>query len=117
MVRPAESRGPVALALVTGLSLSRITLLLFLTFQAADGLMTYGAASLFGPVVEGNPLIAAWMDVLGVGPAVFLAKVVSSAGGILLYYRGVHAWLGLVTVFYAFGAVIPWLHVLSAGLL
>ena len=72
MVRLADSRGPLALALVTGLSLSRITLLVFLTFQAADGLMTYGAASLFGAGVEGNPLIATWMHVIGVGPALFL---------------------------------------------
>lgn len=113
MVRLADTRGPFALALVTGLSLSRITLLVFLTFQAADGFMTYGAASLFGAGVEGNPLIATWMHVIGVGPALFLAKLVASAGGILLYWRGVHVWLGLVTVFYAFGAVIPWLRVIS----
>jgi hypothetical protein len=116
MVRPADATSPAVLAIVTGLSLSRITLLLFLIFQAADGLMTYGAASVFGAGVEGNPLIATWMQLVGVGPAVFLAKLVSSAGGLLLYWRGVHGWLGAVTVFYAFGAVIPWLHVLSVGL-
>ena len=64
-------------------------MLVFLTFQAADGLLTYGVASLFGAGVEGNPLIATGMQIVGVGPALFVAKIASAAGGILLYVRGV----------------------------
>ena len=108
-----EARHPIVAAQAGGLSFTRLTLLLFLVFQAADGLMTYGVASLFGADVEGNPLIATWMQIVGVGPAVFIAKVASAAGGILLYVRGVHFWLAACTVFYAFGAVIPWLRVLA----
>lgn len=111
---PAEPRPRTVMAWASSLSPSRLTLLLFLTFQAADGLMTYGVASLFGAAVEGNPVIATWMQILGVGPAVLLAKLASSAGGILLYARGVHFWLAACTAFYAFGAVIPWLRVLAA---
>ena len=95
------------------MSLPRLTLLLFLTFQVADGLITYGAATLFGTAAEGNPIIAAWMRMVGIGPALLLAKLASCAGGVLLYWRGVHGWLAAVTVLYAVGAVIPWLHVLS----
>jgi hypothetical protein len=108
-----EPPHPIGIAVASGLSFSRLTLLLFLTFQAADGLMTYGVASLFGAGVEGNPIIATWMHIIGVGPAVFVAKIASAAGGILLYVRGVHLWLAACTVFYAFGAVIPWLRVLA----
>jgi hypothetical protein len=48
-----------------------------------------------------------------VGPTLVLAKLASSAGGILLYWRRVHLALAAVTAFYAFAAVIPWLSVLS----
>ena len=98
------------------MSTSRLTLLVFLTFQAADGLMTYGAASLFGPSAEGNPIIAAWIQLLGPGPAILAAKVMASAGGVLLYRRGVHTWLTAVTLLYAFGALLPWLYVLGRGI-
>lgn len=111
-----EPRDPIGLAVARGLSLSRLTLLVFLTFQAADGLMTYGVASLFGAGVEGNPLLAVSMQIVGVGPALFIAKIASAAGGILLYLRGVHFWLAACTAFYAFGAVIPWLRVLAFNL-
>ena len=116
MVRPAAPRERAHVPLPTGLSPARLTLLLFLAFQLADGALTYGAASLFGTTAEGNPIIATWMHILGIGPALVLAKVGSAAAGILLYSRGVHVALAAVTAFYAFGAVIPWLHVLSAGL-
>ena len=113
MDRPAHRRDYIPVPSLLGLSLSRLTLLLFLAFQAADGLITYAVASLFGPGVEGNPIIAVWMQVLGVGPTLVLAKLASSAGGILLYWRRVHLALAAVTAFYAFAAVIPWLSVLS----
>ena len=115
MGRPADRRDYNPVATLLGLSLSRLTLLLFLAFQAADGLMTYGAATLFGTAAEGNPIIATWMHILGVGPALFLAKLVSAAGGVLLYCRGVHLALAAVTAFYAFGAVIPWLSIFAAS--
>jgi hypothetical protein len=112
---PADApRHPMVPILADSLSFSRLTLLVFLTFQAADGLMTYAVASQFGAGVEGNPLIATWMHLVGVGPALLLAKIASAAGGILLYMRGVHFWLAACTAFYAFGAVIPWLRVLAA---
>jgi hypothetical protein len=95
------------------MSVPRLTLLLFITFQAADGLITYSVASLFGTAAEGNPIIAVWMQILGIGPALLLAKLMACAGGVLLYRRGVQTPLALVTALYGFGAIIPWLRVLS----
>ena len=115
-MRPSDPRDCGVLASILSFSLPRLTLLLFLTFQAADGLMTYGATTVFGIAAEGNPIIATWMQIFGVGPAVFGAKAASAAGGILLYWRGVHLWLAAVTAFYALAAVIPWLRLLSAGI-
>lgn len=40
------------------MSLPRLTLLLFLTLQLADGAMTYGAATVFGTSAEANPILA-----------------------------------------------------------
>jgi hypothetical protein len=97
------------------MSLSRLTLLLFVTLQVADGLITYGAASLFGTAAEGNPILAGWMHILGIGPAILLAKLAACAAGVLLYWRGVQTALAALTVLYAFGAVIPWLRILSTS--
>ena len=112
MVRPVEPCDRLH-APSGGVSFARLTLGVFLVFQAADGAMTYGAAMLFGTIAEGNPIIVTWMHIVGVGPALLLAKVGASAAGILLYLRGVHAPLAGVTAFYAIAAVIPWLRIFS----
>jgi hypothetical protein len=95
------------------MSLSRLTLLLFLTFQVADGAITYGAASIFGTPAEGNPILATWMQIAGIGPTLIVAKLLACGGGLLLYYRRGHLVLGALTISYAFGAVLPWLRMLS----
>lgn len=95
------------------MSLSRLTLLVFLTFQIADGAMTYGAASIFGAHVEGNPILATWMHVAGIGPTLLAAKLLACGCGILLYYRRGHVWLAALTLSYGLAAVLPWLRALS----
>jgi hypothetical protein len=95
------------------MSFSRLTLLLFLTFQIADGAMTYGAASIFGAQAEGNPILSTWMHIAGIGPTLVIAKLLACGCGIFLYYRRGHIVLALLTVSYGFGAVLPWLHALS----
>ena len=96
------------------MSLSRLTLLVFLTFQIADGAMTYGAASIFGPPAEGNPILATWMQIAGIGPTLVVAKLLACSCGLLLYYRRGHVALAALTVSYGFIAVVPWLRTLSA---
>jgi hypothetical protein len=96
-------------------SLTRLTFSVFLVLQAADGLMTYGAASVFGAAAEGNPFLALWMESFGIGPALLAAKLLACACGLLLYWRGVHRPLAVLTALYTFGAVIPWLYLLASG--
>ena len=90
---------------------SRLMLLLFLTVQGFDGLFTYIAVHAYGVHAEGNVLIATWMALVGPGAALFGAKVVAGACGLLLYARGLHRTLSLLTILYVIGAIGPWLMV------
>jgi hypothetical protein len=96
------------------MSLPRLTLLLFLTFQIADGIITYAATSVFGTLAEGNPILVTWMHVVGIGPTLLGAKLLACAGGYLLYTRRVNVGLAALTLWYAIAAVIPWLRELSS---
>ena len=91
----------------------RVVLLLFLAAQVGDGLLTYMAVSALGVGVEGNILLATWMGFIGLAPALLGAKVLAAGCGVLLYLHGVHRALALLTAFYAFGAVGPWMLVLG----
>lgn len=93
--------------------LPRVILLLFLTAQAFDGLFTYTAVHAYGLHAEGNLLISTWMSLVGPAAALFGAKTVASACGILLYVRGMHRTLSLLTMLYGVGAVGPWLIVFA----
>jgi hypothetical protein len=91
--------------------LSRVMLPLFLATQAFDGVFTYTAVNVYGLHAEGNILIATWMALVGPAAALFGAKTVASACGILLYLRGMHRTLFLLTILYAIGAIGPWMMV------
>jgi hypothetical protein len=91
---------------------SRVILLLFLAAQAFDGVFTYAAVQAHGLSAEGNVLLATWMALVGPAPALVGAKMLAGACGILLYLKGVHKTLAVLTAFYALGAVGPWLVVL-----
>lgn len=90
---------------------ARLVLLLFLIAQGFDGLFTYVAVRALGVGIEGNGLLAAMMAGVGALPTLFAAKVMAAAAGVLLYVRGWHGVLALVTVLYAVAAIGPWLVV------
>ena len=90
---------------------SRVMLLLFLTAQGFDGLFTYTAVHAYGLHAEGNILIATWMALVGPAAALFGAKAVACACGTLLYTRGMHRTLSLLTIIYVVGAIGPWMMV------
>lgn len=91
----------------------RLVLLLFLLAQICDGLFTYVAVSTFGPAAEGNVLLVTWMGLVGPAPALLAAKMLAAGCGVLLYVKGVHRTLAVLTAIYAVGAIGPWILVLG----
>ncbi len=89
----------------------RFVLLLFLIAQLVDGVLTYTAVAVLGAAAEGNMLLDAAMETAGAGPALFGAKMMAAAGGLLLYVRGCHRTLGALTALYMAAAITPWLYV------
>jgi hypothetical protein len=90
---------------------ARAVLWLFLIAQACDGALTYAGVRAYGIAAEGNMILATWMMLVGPFPTLFVAKVVAAAGGVLLYARGVHRTLALLTLLYIVGAIGPWIIV------
>ena len=90
----------------------RLVFAIFLVMQAADGLITYGAVSIYGSIAEGNPLLQAWIDIVDAGPALLGAKLLASGCGAILYAAGFTRVLALLTAVYFFGALVPWLTLL-----
>jgi len=96
------------------MSTGRLVFIVFVVFQVADGLMTYGAVSIFGVVAEGNPLLQTWIHLAGPGLALFGAKLLACGCGAFLYLAGARKTLGALSAFYLLGAIGPWLHTLSS---
>lgn len=96
------------------LNLPRLTLALFMTLQAADGVITYLAVRLFGPAAEANVLLVTWMGITGLGPTLVGAKLLACGCGLLLYMCGVNRILACLTAGYLVFAVVPWLQTLAA---
>lgn len=92
----------------------RSVLLLFLLAQACDGLFTYSAVRAYGIAAEGNMVLATWMAIVGPFPALFVAKLVAAGGGVLLYSRGIHRTLALLTLLYVVAAIGPWVMVFQS---
>lgn len=92
---------------------AQLTLSIFVVLQLADGLITYTAVDLFGLLAEGNPIVATWMAIAGIGPALLGAKLMACGCGVVLYRCGTHRVLAGLTGIYLLGAVGPWLHALS----
>ena len=94
---------------------SRVVLFLFLLTQACDGAFTYAAVRAYGIAAEGNMVLSTWMLLVGPFPTLFVAKLVAAGGGVLLYARGIHRTLALLTLLYVLGAIGPWIVVFQAN--
>lgn len=88
-----------------------LVLVLFLVTQISDGLLTYAAVGVLGVVEEGNLILASAMRMAGAGPALLAAKVIAAGCGLVLYVRGLHGTLGVLTGIYLVAAITPWLVV------
>jgi hypothetical protein len=87
----------------------------FIVLQLADGLITYEAVRLFGPLAEGNPLLAMLIVTVGAGPTLLGAKLLACGCAAVLYGCGARRSLAGLTALYLFRAIGPWLHLLSDG--
>ena len=96
------------------MSVSRLVFTIFIVLQVSDGLITYGAISVFGTPAEGNPLIQTWVHLIGAGPTLFGAKLLACGCGAALYALGIRRTLAALTALYLFAAVGPWLRILSS---
>jgi uncharacterized membrane protein SpoIIM required for sporulation len=91
---------------------SRFVLTIFVILQVADGLITFGAVSVFGPGAEANPVLQTWMQLLGPGVTLLTAKTMACAGAFLLYCAGRERTLVALTTLLVSLGVGPWLAVL-----
>lgn len=89
-----------------------VVVVAFLLVQAFDGVLTYVGVRIYGPTIEGNPLMAWLMSSLGQGVALTLAKGTAGAFGIALHMSAVHRVVAVLAVFYFAIAIIPWIGTL-----
>ena len=52
-------------------------------------------------------VLATWMALVGPFPTLFVAKMVAAGGGVLLYARGIHRTLALLTLLYVLARSDP----------
>jgi hypothetical protein len=94
--------------------IARTVLAIFIALQLADGLITFAAVQIFGPVAEGNPLLVAWIGIAGPATTLVMAKGVSCALAVVLYSAGRFKTLAALTAVMLVCAIGPWLTVLTA---
>jgi hypothetical protein len=87
-------------------------LTIFVVLQIADGLITFGAVRVYGPLAEGNPVLQTWIQLLGPGVTLLTFKAIACAGAGLLYVVGRDRILIALTTLLVFLGVGPWLALL-----
>jgi uncharacterized membrane protein len=85
-----------------------IALVVFLVAQVLDGTLTYIGVGLYGPEMEGNPLISWLMANIGEGLGLATAKITASFFGIVLHLAAVHKAVALLAALYVAVAIVPW---------
>lgn len=97
----------------TGRSLfGDLAVVVFLLTQAFDGVLTYVGVAVYGPRMEGNPIILWLMQALGEGPALAAAKLTAGLFGIALHLSAVHKAVAFLALFYVLVAIGPWVAIL-----
>jgi len=87
----------------------RFVICTFLILQMLDGTMTYAGVRLLGTHVEMNGVLSWYMDLIGVGLAIALAKFVACACGWILYLTRRHRTLAALSGLYLGVAIVPWI--------
>ena len=86
-----------------------LALVIFLLAQASDGVLTYVGVNVYGPHMEGNPLISWLMATVGEVPALAGAKLTAGMFGVALHMSAVHKAVALLALFYVIVAICPWM--------
>ena len=92
---------------------SYVPIVLFLSVQVADGVLTYVAVSSFGLEAEGNPLLRKLIFLMGPHAALVAAKLTASFCGLVIYLVGGNSAIMWLTVLYVYVALLPWRVVLA----
>lgn len=95
-----------------GAKTANVAVIVFLIAQACDGVLTYIGVSVYGPSIEGNPIVAWLMGVMGQGPALATMKMTAGVFGILLHLSSVHRVVAALAGFYVVVAIVPWIAIL-----
>jgi hypothetical protein len=85
-----------------------VVVVAFLIVQGLDGVFTYLGLRMWGPGIEGNPLVSAAVAFAGLGIGVASAKLVAVSLGMLLHLRRVHDVVAMLTLVYVTMAILPW---------
>jgi hypothetical protein len=86
-----------------------ITLLaLFTAVQVLDAMLTRTGIHKFGTGIEANPLLALSFAHFGTGATLGAAKLFAIACALVLHLRSHYLVLFVLTLFYVYGAIIPW---------
>lgn len=80
----------------------------FLCVQCLDGVFTYLGMRIWGPGIEGNPIISSAVAYAGLGAGLAGTKLIAVAFGIVLHLRRIHSLVALLTAFYVAAAILPW---------
>jgi hypothetical protein len=93
-----------------------IVLGLFLLIQLLDGILTYWGVTHFGIDLEMNGLLSRWMQEIGPGATLLVAKSLACLCGLILYRADYFRALAAVAGLCLGVAVVPWaLLVASIG--
>ena len=80
----------------------------FFIVQGLDGMFTYLGVSMWGPSIEGNPLISSIVAAAGPAAGLAGAKLMAIAFGMVLHLRRVHNIVAFLTAVYVAFAILPW---------
>jgi len=95
--------------LLPGSNTPAITLLaLFTAVQVLDAMLTRTGIHRFGTSIEANPLLALSFAHFGTVATLGAAKLFAIGCALVLHLRSHYLVLSVLTLFYVFGAIIPW---------
>jgi hypothetical protein len=81
---------------------------LFAAVQLTDASLTAAGVSRFGVSIEGNPLVAFYIDACGLMTGLCATKALAIAAGAVLHTCAKYLALVLLTVIFVFAAIVPW---------